>query len=167
MALLFLCAALFFSCERQPSTNGQDRAAGAASAQAEQSDAELTRIAENARRTLPIFFRHLTGAGPGEDAFYVKYPFPADDGSGFGSEQVWLGGIHYKNGTYYGILAVEPEHLGGMKKGDTAAFNADSITDWMYVRDGEIVGGGSIKYLLEKIPEERRSEEQIKILGMF
>jgi uncharacterized protein YegJ (DUF2314 family) len=37
----------------------------------------------------------------------------------------------------------------------------------MYVKDGQIVGGLSIKYLLEQIPKDRRTDVQDKLLGMF
>jgi uncharacterized protein YegJ (DUF2314 family) len=37
----------------------------------------------------------------------------------------------------------------------------------MYTCGGKIIGGYSIKYLLENIPEDQLSEEQQKILDMF
>jgi uncharacterized protein YegJ (DUF2314 family) len=54
-----------------------------------------------------------------------------------------------------------------VNKGDTITIDTDKITDWMYVQDEKIIGGRSIKYLLEKIPENQRSDEQRKILLMF
>ena len=163
MAPFLLCILLLLSCNN----NQQVSAPGAETVQAGHTDDKIVRIAEDARNTLPIFFRHLTGPGKGEHSFSVKYPFRADDNSGIDMEHIWLTGIRFKNGQYYGILAGAPRYLGGMKKGDTVAFSADSITDWMYIRDDRIIGGYSIKYLLEKIPEDQRSGEQKKLLLMF
>jgi uncharacterized protein YegJ (DUF2314 family) len=135
--------------------------------QAEQTDEKILQIAEDARNTLPGFFRQLTRANAKEEHFSIKYPFTADDGSGVNMEQVWLTGIHFKNGIYYGFLASAPRHLSGMKKGDKVMFDTDTITDWMYVRGGRIIGGDSIKYLLEKIPEDQRSDEERELLRML
>jgi len=136
--------------------------------QAYQDDGEIARIAEDARNTLPVFFRHLAGGGAnaGKDC-YVKYPFVADEDSGVDREQVWLTGIQFNNGAYYGVLANTPRYLSGMKKGDRVIFEIDAITDWMYVRDGKITGGESIKYLVEKIPEDRRSDRERELLRML
>ena len=166
MPLLFLCAVLLLSCTKQPASFTPAQA-GSQTVQTGQADGELVEIAEEARRTLPVFFRHLTRAEAGEDNFCIKHPFRADEDSDIGMEQVWLTGIHFRNGEYYGILASAPLYISGMKKGDTVAFDMEEITDWMFVRDGKIAGGRSIRYLLENIPESRRSEEQRQMLQMF
>jgi uncharacterized protein YegJ (DUF2314 family) len=131
-----------------------------------QFNGEILQIGEDARNTLPGFFRQLARGGEAEH-FCVKYPFVADDDSGINTEQVWLTGIHFKNGVYYGILANTPLHLGNLKKGDKVTFSMDEITDWMYVRNGKIIGGDSIKYFLEKVPEYQRREGERELLRMF
>ena len=68
---------------------------------------------------------------------------------------------------YYGIIDNTPFYISTMKKGDVVSFSAGDITDWMYISDGKIIGGRSIKYLLEQIAEHERSEEQRIILEMF
>jgi len=134
---------------------------------ADQGDLEILRIADDARAGLPEFFRRLARSETGESNFSVKYPFTADGDSGVDTEHIWLTGIHFKDGRYYGTLAGTPVYVSGIKRGDTVVFIADNITDWMYVRNGKIVGGLSIKYLLEKIPETRRNDVQNKLLEMF
>jgi len=154
---------MFSSCERQPAFIAE-------TIQINQTDDELKRIAENARLTLSSFFRQLANhnrRGVNEHSFFVKYNFAADEGSNIETEQVWLTGIHFKNDNYYGILSNNPQNLDGLKKGDIVIFSPDLITDWMYVREGKIIGGYSIKYLLEKIPEEQRNDEQRRLLLMF
>jgi uncharacterized protein YegJ (DUF2314 family) len=133
--------------------------------QVEQDDEEILQIADDARNTLPGFFRHLNRPGAGEKQFCVKYPFATDDNSGM--EQMWLTGIYFKNGVYFGVLASSPRQLSGKKKGDTVIFEADGITDWMYIRGDKIIGGYSIKYLLEKIPPNQRNDREHKLLQMF
>jgi len=160
MFVFFLCLFLFFSCEKTPEMISETK-------QIEYTDAELSRIAENARNTVSSFFLHLGRKSAGEYGFCVKYPFFPDGNSREGSEQIWLNDIHFKNGNYYGVLANNPQFIQDIKKGDVVIFNTDLITDWMYVRDKKIIGGFSIKYLLEKIPEDHRSEAQRELLKMF
>jgi uncharacterized protein YegJ (DUF2314 family) len=133
----------------------------------DQDDAELARIAENARDTLPVFFRRLRRPLAGDGNFRIKYPLTADSGSGFGREQVWLADIRFKDGRYSGILASAPYYVSGFTGGDSVRIDMEEVTDWMFTQGGKITGGLSIKYLLEQIPEPDRDEEQRRILGMF
>ena len=160
MPLFLLCAVLLFSCEK-PSEPPEVTVV-----QVYQDDAEITRIAEDARNTLSVFFRFLNRAGGGKDC-YVKYPFMADEDSGIDKEQVWLTNIQFSNGKYFGVLTGSPRHLSGMKRGDRVIFDMEAITDWMYVRGGRIIGGESIKYLLGKIPEEQRNDRERELLRML
>jgi uncharacterized protein YegJ (DUF2314 family) len=164
---VLLCAALFPSCLKQPVLDTTGRPPAESTVITAPADREILRIADEARAGLPVFFRQLSRPEAGESNFSVKYPFFADEGGDVGTEHIWLTGIYSKNGRYYGKLAGVPVHLSGLKKGATVTFTADDITDWMYVKDGKIVGGFSIKYLLEQIPEDKRSEVQDKLLEMF
>ena len=167
LALIPLLTVFFFSCDKLPFPRKMNQQPASAVIRLDQADREIIKIAEDARNTLSGFFRHLSRPASGERNFCVKYPFTADEGSGIRAEHLWLTDIHFKDGLYRGILAGNPQYISGMKKGDTVSFSADLITDWMYIQGEKIIGGYSIKYLLENIPEEVRSEEQQKILGMF
>ena len=160
MGLVLLCAILLFSCEKSAEPPE------VTTVRVYQDDMEIARIAEDARNTLPIFFRYLTRTGMGKNC-YVKYPFMADDDSDVDREQIWLTGIQFRNGKYFGVLTGAPQHLSGMKRGDRVIFDMDTITDWMYVRSGKIIGGESIKYLLEKIPENQRNDRERELLRML
>jgi uncharacterized protein YegJ (DUF2314 family) len=163
MVPVLLWIFLLFSCQGQNSSSVSQEAVR--TMQVEQIDEEILQIAEDARNTLPSFFRHLNRPGAGEEQFCVKYPFAADNDGGI--EQVWLTSIYFKNGYYYGVLASSPILISGIKKGDKVTFEADNITDWMYMRNDRIIGGYSIKYLLEKIPDNQRSDREFKLLQMF
>jgi len=161
--VFLLAAVLLFSCQKSSELSASREPARV---MVTRIDGEMVRIAEDARNTLPSFFRNLT-RGKDADYFCVKYPFAADEDSGVDMEQVWLTGIYFKNGFHYGVFANNPRHLRGLKKGDKVIFEMDTITDWMYVRGGKITGGDSIKYLLEQIPENQRSDRERELLRMF
>ena len=135
-------------------------------------DDEILRIAENARNTLTVFFRHLNMPKAGEGNFSVKYAFPVgkcEHGCcepAVSAEQVWIGSITFRDGRHYGLISSAPVYL-SMRRGDRVSFAADAITDWMFTRNGRIVGGHSIRHLLEQIPEAERTESQRRTLQMF
>ena len=128
-------------------------------------DEKILHITKLARDTLPDFFRHMLRPAKDESNFMVKYPFKADADSGFSMEQLWLRNIQFKDGVYYGVVANMPFYIESIKKGDTISFSMEDISDWMYTSGKKIVGGYSIKYLLEQIPEH--SKEQKLILEML
>jgi uncharacterized protein YegJ (DUF2314 family) len=130
-------------------------------------DEGLVRIAEEARNTLPVFLRRLQSPPRGDGNFRIKYALKTNAGSVFGREQVWLSDIRYRDGGYSGVLVNTPYYVSGYTRGDRLPFNIEEITDWMFTGGGRIIGGRSIKYLLEQIPEHERDEEQRRILKMF
>ncbi|MCL2044270.1 MAG: DUF2314 domain-containing protein [Treponema sp.] len=157
--IIFLCISLFLSCHKQ--------IPGGLTEEAEPSDEALLQIAEDARRTLPIFFRNMTRADTTSTHFSIKYPFTAKAGSGIATEQIWLTNIQFNKGTYYGVITSTPRYLVGIRKGRKVPFNPGEITDWMYIQNGKITGGLSIQYFLLKVPENELTAEQRILLEMF
>ncbi|GHU08370.1 hypothetical protein FACS1894151_04170 [Spirochaetia bacterium] len=135
--------------------------------QIEAGDMELFRIAAQARESLSFFIRKMQNPAEGERDFQVKYPFPASADSGFESEYLWLKDIVFFDGTYYGTISAEPYYTNYHKKGERVPFALDDITDWMFVSGGRIIGGLSIKYLIEKIPEMERDARLNGLLERF
>jgi uncharacterized protein YegJ (DUF2314 family) len=133
----------------------------------ETTDEELAKIAEEARQTLHDFIRTLQRPIPGEGEFYVKYGFYAEQGSSFDKEYLWLSDISFRDGFYFGKIMNIPQYIPYFKQGDRVSFIIDDIVDWMYQDNGKIVGGKSIKYLIEQIDEENRSVELTRLYEKF
>jgi uncharacterized protein YegJ (DUF2314 family) len=133
----------------------------------ETADEELAKIAEEAGQALYDFIRTLQRPGPGEEGFCVKYGFNAEQGSGFNKEYLWLSDISFKDGFYFGKIMNIPQYIPYFKQGDTVSFIIDDVVDWMYQDNGKIVGGKSIKYLIEQIDEEDRSVELTRLYEKF
>jgi len=168
--LLFLAFALplflWQSCQRHNPLNSAVISRQSIS-EVEYDNPEILRIAREARSGFPQFFRHLTRPNADESNFCIKYPFTEVYDNDIITEQIWLTGIRFRNGRYYGTPVNTPLHISGMRKGRAVNFSTDGITDWMFVRNGKIIGGQSIKYLLEQIPEQRRTDEQKELLLLF
>ncbi|QQO10432.1 DUF2314 domain-containing protein [Breznakiella homolactica] len=134
---------------------------------AEQIDSELVSIREAAREGLPEFIRQLQAPEKDEYNFQVKYPFETDPGGNFLSEHIWLRDISFENNKFSGVVSNVPLYISGLSIGDRVPFYIDDISDWMYMKDGKIRGGLSIKYLLEKTPPMDRDETAAAYLELF
>jgi uncharacterized protein YegJ (DUF2314 family) len=55
-------------------------------------------------------------------------------------------------GRYSARFADAPVHLPGKHLGDLVEFTEADISDWMFMRNGKIVGGETIKQLLKSMP---------------
>jgi uncharacterized protein YegJ (DUF2314 family) len=55
-------------------------------------------------------------------------------------------------GRYSGLFANTPRDLPGRREGDLAGFTETSISDWMFLRNGKIVGGEIIHPMLKSHP---------------
>jgi uncharacterized protein YegJ (DUF2314 family) len=162
---VLLISLAFFSCGAKSS--GVPAAGADPTLHRDQADGGLVLIAENARDSLPVFFRRLQRPQRGDGNFRIKYALKTSAGSVFSREQVWLSDIRFRDGLYSGVLANSPYYVSGLAGGERISFDVEEITDWMFTQKGKITGGLSIKYLLDQIPEHERDEEQRRILEMF
>jgi uncharacterized protein YegJ (DUF2314 family) len=159
-SLCILCCLL--SCER-----GNSRTAESPTLHISREDQTLNQIAREARESFPGFIRKTQNPGPDEGNFRVKYPFAAEPGSAFNDEYIWLEHIFFQDGHYYGTVANRPYYLDSLQEGDLTAFEDNAIADWMYIKAGKIIGGRSIKYLIEQIPGPDRDDESQALYRMF
>ncbi|HPJ15757.1 MAG TPA: DUF2314 domain-containing protein [Spirochaetota bacterium] len=128
-------------------------------------DQEMNQIIKNARDTTDQFLKAMKNPADDESNFIVKYPFKTDEGSELEIEHMWITDITIENNIYYGILNNEPVYIKDLKLGDKVKFDIKMISDWMYYKGDKIIGGKSVKYLLEKSDNLSDSEKQY--LEMF
>jgi uncharacterized protein YegJ (DUF2314 family) len=116
-------------------------------------DAELTKVAENAKKTLPDAIKRFQGGG-GE--LFVKGPFaiPPDarvDG-GATTELLWVQAASCDDRRCTGTLSNEPSYASNLAAGKTTSVERSEAVDWMIrQRDGGIGGGESIRVLKSRM----------------
>ncbi|HPS57179.1 MAG TPA: DUF2314 domain-containing protein [Spirochaetota bacterium] len=121
-------------------------------------DPEMNNAIRKAQGTLASFWKHYRKPGREEKDFMLKVKI--EDGSGV--EHFWCGNIQVKNGAVYGDLWNNPEVVKNVKYGDTIKIDPDKISDWVYYREGRIVGGYTIRVLLKYLDDgERKKYESI------
>ena len=110
-------------------------------------NAAITRACD----TLPTFWASYEAPKPSETGHSLKVRFPTPRGDG---EHIWMSEVKkLPNGSYSGRFANQPRDLPGKRSGDLVEFRQADISDWMFMRNGKIVGGETIKPLLKSMPK--------------
>lgn len=123
-------------------------------------DPEMNKAIKKAQDTLSSFWIHYRKPGKDERDFMLKVKI--EDGSGV--EHFWCGNIQVKNGSVYGDLWNNPEIVKNVSYGETIKIDPGKISDWMYYREGRIVGGFTIRVLLKYLDDAERKKYE-SILG--
>lgn len=115
-------------------------------------DEEMNAAILQANETLDDFKKGLLD--PTADSHALKVKFSNEKGI----EHMWIGDIVYKDGQYSGILNNEPEYITEYKSGDKIEVDASKISDWMYLVNGKLHGGYTIRVLRDRMTEEERKQ---------
>jgi uncharacterized protein YegJ (DUF2314 family) len=125
-------------------------------------DPEMSAAMETARESLPDFWAVLADPQPGEEGFAVKiyYPYPVEPGQDAntedpGGEYIWANEVVRNGDLITATINNEPENLPDLAIGQQVTVPIARLMDWMYERDGKIVGGQTIRALLPRMQPEQ------------
>jgi uncharacterized protein YegJ (DUF2314 family) len=114
-------------------------------------DIEMEAAITATKQSLRQFLEAFMSPQPGQSVFQVKAAFIDADQL----EHIWLADPDFKGSPLKGTVADEPV-LPSLRFMQRVEFEAPQITDWMYVQDGELVGGYTIRVLRDRMrPGER------------
>lgn len=112
--------------------------------------------------TLPRFQAAVASPTPGSTAFAVKVGFPY---GGTNREHIWVAQPRFAGSQVTGIVNNEPVEVPNLRRGQTVTVSTRDISDWMYIENGVLRGGETIRYLLDRMsPSER--EATLKEMGV-
>lgn len=116
------------------------------------SDKEMNEAIEKANQTLADFNTALLDPKIEVKSLKVKFQNETN------IEHIWLSNVEFKDGQYSGILDNEPEYITDYKMGDTVNIDNKNISDWMYIENGKLFGGYTIKVLRNRMSETERKQ---------
>jgi uncharacterized protein YegJ (DUF2314 family) len=111
-------------------------------------DAEMNAAIAAARKTLPVFWKHLEAHPEMAEDHSLKVAMPVDGG---GREHIWVGHIQAQGGKITGQLANAPDSLPGLKLGSPVSFTQDQISDWSYTKGGKLYGHYTTRIVIKHI----------------
>jgi len=112
-------------------------------------DSEMKEAKAKARTNILHFWQKLENPASNEERFVLKVEMPY---SSKDTEHIWVKDIERKNGMIRGTVGNDPKYVKYVKYGQRVEFEDSQISDWMYRRDGKIVGNYSLRTLLPRMP---------------
>jgi uncharacterized protein YegJ (DUF2314 family) len=116
-------------------------------------DPEMDAAIKQARAEVGAFVKRLQAPQAGDQYFSVKAPLR----DGEQVEHFWLDGIRHEKGVFSGTLGNDPELVKGHKYGERIVMPESEISDWMYVENGVLVGGYTVRLLRKRMSQDQRS----------
>ncbi|HTL16757.1 MAG TPA: DUF2314 domain-containing protein [Patescibacteria group bacterium] len=147
LPLLFFCLVLFAGCGRPDKTiNIAD------------DDPEMLAAIAKARDTLPQFWNRYEKHDQGETDFALKVKI-SDKSQ---TEYFWVSELERKNGELFGTINNDPELVHNVKLGQRLKIPAEDIADWLYLKQGKIVGNYTLRVLFKKMaPDEVEKNKRL------
>jgi uncharacterized protein YegJ (DUF2314 family) len=123
-------------------------------------DEEMNNAIERAKTSYNEFLEAFSNPDSSSNNYSVKLKFAYGENDG---EHMWLNDLHYKKDRLFGVLDSDPVNIVWRKFGDTVEVKRDSLSDWMYIEKGRLVGGFTIKALYNKMTEaeKKRFKEEV------
>ena len=76
---------------------------------------------------------------------------------GKNTEHMWLSPVNYDGRVFRGTVNNDPEMVKNVRSGQQASVEPSKLSDWMYVENGKLVGGYTLRALRDAMsPKERR-----------
>lgn len=110
------------------------------------SDTQMNEAMRQARKSLPLFWRHLE-LHPEMD-HSLKVALPTGGGS---LEHIWVGDISVEGDKISAVLANDPIDLPGLSFGSPVTFSREQISDWSYVKDGKMYGHYTTRVVVKHV----------------
>ena len=141
-------AILLMDASAQDRTQNQDRAPVYDIANG---DPEMAAAIAKARASLPVFWASYEAPKSTEEGHSLKARFAVPNRRN-SHEHIWMAEVKkLPNGRYSARFANQPRDLPGKRAGNLVEFAEADISDWMFMRNGKIVGGETIRPLLKSM----------------
>ena len=123
-------------------------------------DVEMNAAIAKARESLPQYWQVFEKRERGESDFALKVRITDKSGT----EHFWANDIERREGSIKGTINNDPDIVARVKLGDRVTIPDADITDWLYMRDGKMVGNHTLRVLLKKMSSSE-AEQYKKMLA--
>jgi uncharacterized protein YegJ (DUF2314 family) len=148
-----LGAALLSGCGDTPERGKQDGQPNVVAVDDE--DSQMDSAISKAKDTVETFIEALKAPKPTQQKFAVKKPFKTNDG---GMEHIWITSVRHDGKNFLGELGNDPVNVPSIKFGDPVTVASSEISDWMYLEDGKIVGGYTMRVIRQRMDPAEAAE---------
>jgi uncharacterized protein YegJ (DUF2314 family) len=117
-------------------------------------DKQMDRAVENAQRTLGFFIAALKAKKDGDTVFEIKKGFIDGDKV----EHLWITRVTYDGKDFHGQIDNRPEEVNNVHMGQRVTVAPQGVTDWMFLKDGKLIGGYTTRVLYARLSPEDKAE---------
>jgi len=123
-------------------------------------DPEMQAAISKARASLPQFWQTFSAHSQGEKGFALKVRIKDSNTT----EHFWAIDLEHHESKTMGTINNDPNKVSTVKLGERIKIPEADISDWMYLRDGKVVGNYTLRPLLKKMPA-KEAEQLSKMLA--
>ena len=113
-------------------------------------DPEYLAAVSKARSQLPQFWERFSDPAIGEEDFSLKISI----GNGDVSEEFWVTNIERDGEALSGTIDNESTRTKNVAKGTRVSFKEEAVEDWMFLRNGNIVGNYTLRVFFRIMSDE-------------
>jgi uncharacterized protein YegJ (DUF2314 family) len=117
-------------------------------------DPRMNAAIEKARATVNTFIAALQTPKAGQSGFSIKMAF-IDGGN---TEHMWLTPVQYDGKSFRGTVNNTPEKVNNVKMGQQVSIEPSKISDWMFVENGKLKGGHTLRVLRDAMTPAERAD---------
>ncbi|MFN3651975.1 MAG: YegJ family protein [Armatimonadota bacterium] len=121
--------------------------------QVEDDDPEMAAAISQARASLPHLWSVFERPIRGESVFSLKVKIT----DGNGTEHFWVGSLERRDGVTTGKIDNDPNIVRNVKLGERITIPDADISDWLYKREGKMVGNYTLRAMFKQMPAEEVS----------
>lgn len=137
-----------------PSIKDGDSKGNASAVAVPTNDPLIDEASQQARSSLDQFISRLSEPRPNETDFSIKVPI--EDGGT--THFLWLNELRYDGNAFGGVLGADASALKAHSPGEPVKAVASHVADWMYVEDGKLVGGFSLRAIRSQLSGDAREQ---------
>ena len=116
-------------------------------------DERMNAAISEAKQNLPLFLDAYAKRTPTQSGFHLKARFESGDDV----EHVWIKDVESSMGELRGTIANDPK-MAGIEFGQRIALDKEQVTDWMYLDNGYLVGGYTVKAVRAGLSASERAQ---------
>jgi uncharacterized protein YegJ (DUF2314 family) len=117
-------------------------------------DKQMDRAVESAQRTLGFFMAALKAKKDGDTVFEIEKGFIDGDKV----EHLWIKRVTYDGKNFHGQIDNQPNEVRNIRDGERVTVGPADVTDWMFLKDGKLIGGYTTRVLYARLSPEDKAE---------
>ena len=116
-------------------------------------DEAMVSAMENARKSLAFFIAALRAEKPEDSEFEIKKAFVDGDNA----EHLWISDVAFDGKNFKGTINNKPVEVQSVKLGQRVTVTPEEVSDWMFVKDGKLVGGYTTRVFYARLSASEKA----------